>query len=212
MYKLLKSYFIIIGIITLIIVPSMVAVIGEEPFLTSRISEITEITNSLDSDNPDYFANYTKFRITAEAEILNQADKNQTIIAPDLKLWINASFVNHSLKLELDAMGVGMIYYETFSPGITVETLAVSAFVNQTGLTQLPDGNYTLWRRIEGEELLTTISVTSGILNITYSSFDFQPTDEVNLSFVPPLVFISLFSHAIVVHLRRKARITKRNL
>ncbi len=206
MYKLLKNYFIIIGIITLIMVPSMVAATGEEPVLTSRISEITEITNSLDSDNPDYFANYTKFRITTEVEILNQADKNQTIIAPDLKLWINASFVNHSLKLELDTMGVGMIYYETFSPGITVETHAVSAFVNQTGLTQLPDGNYTLWRRIEGEELLTTISVTSGIMNITYSSFDFQPTDEVKFSPIFSLAFISLSSYMVIVFFRKKRR------
>ena len=206
MYKFLKSYFIMIGIITLIMVPSMVVATGEEPVLTSRISEITEITNSLDSDNPDYFANYTKFRITTEVEILNQADKNQTIIAPDLKLWINASFVNHSLKLELDTMGVGMIYYETFSPGITVETHAVSAFVNQTGLTQLPDGNYTLWRRIEGEELLTTISVTSGTMNITYSSFDFQPTDEVKFPSIFSLAFISLSSYVVIVFFRKKRR------
>lgn len=206
MYKFLKSYFIMIGIITLIMVPSMVVATGEEPVLTSRISEITEITNSLDSDNPDYFANYTKFRITTEVEILNQADKNQTIIAPDLKLWINASFVNHSLKLELDTMGVGMIYYETFSPGITVETHAVSAFVNQTCLTQLPDGNYTLWRRIEGEELLTTISVTSGTMNITYSSFDFQPTDEVKFPSIFSLAFISLSSYVVIVFFRKKRR------
>ncbi|MHA1400473.1 MAG: hypothetical protein ACTSQE_09000, partial [Candidatus Heimdallarchaeaceae archaeon] len=140
------------------------------------------------------------FKIKAEVEILNRADENQTVISPDLKLMINATLVNQSFKLVVEAMGPCMITYDTYSPGITIENHSIKVYINQTDLTQLPDGNYTLWRPINaGEELPTIIRIKSGIMNITYSSFDNQETDKVSLSLTFSLVVISLFSYVIVV-------------
>jgi len=89
---------------------------------------------------------------------------------------------------------------------ITIENHSIKVYINQTNLTQLPDGNYTLWRPIDnGEELPMIIRMKSGIMNITYSSFDNQETDKVSLLLIFLLVlFISLFSYVIIVYIRRR--------
>ncbi|MHA1305594.1 MAG: hypothetical protein ACTSPI_17980 [Candidatus Heimdallarchaeaceae archaeon] len=205
MNKLLGKLLIIIVMIQILIFHSVLSVKGEQPVLASRISVITEITSSEPDDNP-LFENYTSFKIKAEVEILNRADENQTVISPDLKLMINATLVNQSLTLVVEAMGSCMITYDTYSPGITIENHSIKVYINQTNLTQLPDGNYTLWRPIDnGEELPMIIRMKSGIMNITYSSFDNQETDKVSLLLIFLLVlFISLFSYVIIVYIRRR--------
>ena len=62
---------------------------------------------------------------------------------------------------------------------------------------------------IEGDALLSTISITSGTINITYSDFDMeeQPTNEVKFPPIFSLAFISLSSYMVTVYFKRKLRI-----
>ncbi|UJG43287.1 MAG: hypothetical protein K9W46_13055 [Candidatus Heimdallarchaeum endolithica] len=206
MPKLLGKLLILILLLPILIFHCVLSIKGSQPVLFSRISEITEITISESTDNP-LFENYTAFKIEAEVEILNRADENQTVISPDLKLMINATLFNQSLKLVVEAMGSCMVTYDTYSPGITIENHFLKFYINQTDLTYLPDGNYTLWRPInEGEELPTIIIIKSGIMNITYSSFGNQETEAVNFSLLSPLMlFFPLFSYMIVFYRCKKS-------
>jgi len=92
-------------------------------------------------------------------------------------------------------------------------------YTNQTGLSHLPDGNYTLWRYIEygspatgigtpGEILLTFISMNSGIMNITYSYFDNPHLNGTNLTTTLPLMipiaFLVIFSQITAIYKKRK--------
>ncbi|UJG43303.1 MAG: hypothetical protein K9W46_13135 [Candidatus Heimdallarchaeum endolithica] len=100
-----------------------------------------------------------------------------------------------------------MVTYDTYSPGITIENHSLKFYVNQTDLTYLPDGNYTLWRPInEGEELPAIIIIKSGIINITYSSFGNQETEAVSFSLLSPLMlFLPLFSYVVVFYKHKRS-------
>ena len=205
------------------IFPTALSVNGDQPVIASRISRIIYISVITD---PDFYKpNNTLFGIEAEVEILNRDTENQKVIElSDLttKVFINASFVNQSLEIEQIVYAHATIMHYSYQPGITVEHTFIRAYINQTGLSHLPDGNYTLWRPIEmgtnindiapGEQLITVITMKSGIMNITHSLFDIieqpteQPTDEVKFSPIISLVFISLSSYVIIVILRRKSR------
>lgn len=199
----------------------MLSVNGDQPVIASRISEIIYITVISD---PDYYKpNNTFFGIAVEVEILNRGKENQSVIElADFfpKAFINASFVNQSLEIDQIAHAHETVMHYSYQSGITVESELIRFYINQTDLSHLPDGNYTLWRPIDmgsnfyditpGEQLITVITMASGIMNITYSLFDIteQSTDEVKFSPLFSLAFISLFSYVVIVFFTRKRRIT----
>ncbi len=221
MNQLLEKFLIVTIIIPILIFPTVLSVNGDQPVIASRISEIIYITVISD---PDYYKpDNTFFGIEVEVEILNRDTENQSVIelsdfSP--KVFINASFVNQSLEIEQIVYAHATIIHYSYQPSITVEYALIRFYINQTDLSHLPDGNYTLWRPIDmgsnfnditpGEQLLTVITTKSGIMNITYSFFDIdnQPTDEVKFPLIFSLAFISLFSCVVIVFLRRKRRIT----
>ena len=225
MNKLLEKFLIVSIIIPMLIFPTALSVNGDQPAITSRISRIIYITVIADSDF--YKPNITVFGIEVDVEILNRDTENQTVIELSdftTKVLINASFVNQSLVIEQIIYAHATIMHYSYQPGITVEHDLILFYINQTGLSHLPDGNYTLWRPIDidtvfnpdditpGEQLITVITMKSGIMNITHSYFDIaeqpteQPTDEAKFPLIFSLVFISLSSYVFIVILRRKRR------
>lgn len=227
MNKLLEKFLIVSIIIPMFILPTVLSVNGDQPVIASRISRIIYITVIAD---PDFYKpNITVFGIEVDVEILNRDTENQTVIELSdftTKVLINASFVNQSLVIEQIIYAHATIMHYSYQPGITVEHDLILFYINQTGLSHLPDGNYTLWRPIDigtvfnpnditpGEQLITVITMKSGIMNITHSYFDIaeqpteQPTDEAKFPLIFSLVFISLSSYVVIVILRRKRRNT----
>ncbi len=190
-------------------------VLTDQPVIASRISQITEISVITDSsyDKP----NNTLFRINVSVEILNRNSENFTVYENadyDPKILINASFVNQTLGLEpiIICSNAGTEY--TYPPAITKEYESIKFFINQSDLSCLPDGNYTIIRPIntafnsgmgESAEILPTlIQVTSGIVNITYTLFDYYPTEQTDFTIILPLSILMLT--LLVIHKNRKRK------
>ncbi len=203
-------------IVFTLLLPCVLVVEGEESTIASRVSEISEVSELHNS----YFSkpNTTLFGINVTVEILNKETENQTVteISDYLpKVIINASLENQSLEFERLGYVHSTVMKHTYQPGITVEYSYVMFYINQTDLDQLPDGNYTLWRPIntayqwlnttKAEVLLTTINVSSGVLNITYIEFDYNPTEVTSISFIFPIVFFLLFSLMVANNTRKKS-------
>jgi len=217
MKRKLGKILVIAIIIHLIVFQIILSVHGDLPVVASRISGISNISVIADHSAP----NDTLFGISVEVEILNRADENQTVIElSDFRpnVFINATFVNQSLEIDPLACAHATIMRYSYQPGITSEGSLVKFYINQANLTYLPDGNYTLWRlintayiinNITSEELPAIITVSSGIVNITYIDFDYIPTEITSFSFIFPIVFLSLFSLMVSLYIRRKSSITK---
>lgn len=213
--KIGKFLTISLIVLTLLLTYTMV-VEGEESTIASRISEISEVSVLHNS----YFSepNTTLFGINVTVEILNKEAENQTVteISDYIpKVFINASLENQSLEFEQLGYVHSTVMKYTYQLGITVEYSYVLFYINQTDLDQLPNGNYTLWRPIntayqwlnttKAEVLMTIITVTSGVLNITYMDFDYNPTEVTSTSFMTPIVFFLLFSLMVASNIRRKS-------
>lgn len=100
----------------------------------------------------------------------------------------------------------------SYVPGITVKHSYVKFYVNQSGLTQPPDGNYTFWRPINTGymvnnittlELSALVRMNSGNMNVTYIEFDYYPTEQTNVSFSLPLLHILLIC-TVIIAIRKK--------
>ncbi|MCE7739773.1 MAG: hypothetical protein KAU62_08650 [Candidatus Heimdallarchaeota archaeon] len=205
--------------IPILVFSSILSAQGYLPVIASRVSKINEIVVI---PNPDYnVPNVTFYGIDVSVEILNRADENQTVVELsilDPKVFIGATFVNQSLEFGAIAIGFAQVKRYSYQSGITAENDYVVFYINQANMTQLPDGNYTLYRPIfwespelsivAGETLQTNITVTSGIVNITYANFNYQSTDNVTFSNISSLVFLSLCLYPIIrFRRRRKPRI-----
>ncbi|MCE7739803.1 MAG: hypothetical protein KAU62_13740 [Candidatus Heimdallarchaeota archaeon] len=216
MNKKIGKFLTISLIVLTLLLPYTMVVEGEESTIASRISEISEVSVLHNS----YFSepNTTLFDINVTVEILNKEAENQTVteISDYIpKVFINASLENQSLEFERLGYVHSTVMKYTYQPGITVEYSYVVFYINQTDLDQLPNGNYTLWRPIntayqwlnttKAEVLMTIITVTSGVLNITYMDFDYNPTEVTSTSFMTPIVFFLLFSLMVASNIRRKS-------
>jgi len=213
--KHLRNFLITSVIICIVVFPSELVVSGEKPVIASRVSEIIEVTVITE---PDYYKpNNTVFGIETEVEILNRDTKNQTVVEDGIcypKVNINATLVNQSLEIDLIAYCLDMSAMYYYQPNITIEYDIMRFYINQTGLSHLPDGNYTLWRYIEygpttvdgtpGEILLTFISMNSGIMNVTYSYFDNPHTNEVSLTVMFPIAFLAITLQIAAIYKKRK--------
>ena len=202
-------------IICMIVFPSELVVSGDKPVIASRISEIIDVSVLTE---PDYYKpNTTLFGIETEVEILNRDTKNQTVVeVADCypKVNLNATLVDQSLEIDRISICLDMFTMYYYQPNITVEYDFMMFYINQTGLSYLPDGNYTLWRYIEfgsavvdgtpGEMLLTIINMSSGIMNVTYSYFNNPHTNEVSSTVMFPIVFLTIFSQITAVYKKRK--------
>lgn len=216
MNKKIGKFLTISLIVLTLLLPCTIVVEGEESTIASRISEISEVSVLHNS----YFSepNTTLFGINVTVEILNKEAENQTVteISDYIpKVFINASLENQSLEFERLGYVHSTVMKYTYQPGITVEYSYVVFYINQTDLDQLPNGNYTLWRPIntayqwlnttKAEVLMTIITVTSGVLNITSMDFDYNPTEVTSTSFMTPTVFFLLFSLMVANNIRRKS-------
>ncbi|MHA1219832.1 MAG: hypothetical protein ACTSSN_04215 [Candidatus Heimdallarchaeaceae archaeon] len=219
MKAMVKKMLLIIMFLQLLLFPSALIVKGEHTIISSRVSLISDITiNSY----PNFFIpDTTQFSLNATVEILNRDDKNQSVTeSSDMspKVYLNASFVNQSLGLEIRTISHGTIMDYSYLPGITVENHPMIFYINQTDLHYLPDGNYTFWRPIimvtqisdltPGEALIAIIHMNSGIMNITYTQFDYHPTEQSNFSIFFPLSILLLVTLVIYKNRKRK-RITE---
>jgi len=123
-----------------------------------------------------------------------------------------AKFVNQSLEFEVMAIAFAQVKRCSYQSGITAENDYVVFYINQANMTQLPDGNYTrpiFWESPElsivtGETLQTNITVTFGIVNITYTNFNYQSTDNVTFSNISSPVILSLCLYLIIRFRRRR--------
>jgi len=224
--KLLIKFLITSVIMCIVVFPGETLVSGEKPVIASRISEIIDVTVITD---PDYYKpNTTLFGIDSEVEILNRDNETQTVIEQAdcyPKVDLNATLVDQSLEIERIGACMDMFTWYYYQPNITVEYDLMMFYINQTGLSHLPDGNYTLWRYIEygspaagigtpGEILLTFINMNSGIMNVTYSYFDDNPhtiPSKINVTGATGLTIVlssllSLVFYSIVL----KTRICKK--
>lgn len=215
MKTIVKKALLIIMFLQLLLFPSALIVKGGHTIISSRVSLISDITiNSY----PNFFRpNTTQFSLNATVEILNRDDKNQSIIeSSDVSPMVNlnASLVNQSLGLEVLIISHETIMEYSYLPGITVEKHPMIFYFNQTDLPYLPDGNYTFWRPINmvtqtseitpGEALLAIIHMNSGIMNITYTQFYYNPTEQTNFLFVLPLSILMLI--ILEIHSKKRKR------
>ncbi len=218
MLKSMKKNLIVLIMLQLLLFSNAFSVHGEIPVIASRVSVITEISVIIYSG--DINPNKTLFSIDVVVEILNRDDENQTVIdLADIvpKVYINASFVNQSLEIEPINMyhSIGMEY--NYLPGITREYETLEFYINQSSLTQLPDGNYSLFRPTNtasklgyvdpAEILLTNITVTSGTMTFSYPDFVIYSIPEVNSELTITLAVAFLISCAILVVRRRRTKI-----
>lgn len=201
--------------IPILVFPSIFSAHGYLPVIASRVSKINEIVVI---PNPDFhIPNVTLYGIDVDVEILNRADENQTIVELailDPKVFIDAKFVNQSLEFKAVAIGFNQVKRYSYQSGITAENDYVVFYINQANMTQLPDGNYILYRPIfwespelsivAGETLQTNITVTSSIVNITYANFNYQSTDNVTFTNTSSLVILSLCLYPIIRFRRRR--------
>jgi hypothetical protein len=219
MYESQKRYLIVFFIVYLFTLTNVQAVKGEQPVISSRISEITEIVvNSKPSiERPQS----TEFIIKVKTEILNRDDENHSItVAADCypKVWIKAEFDNDSLELEQIIWCSDLSKIYIYPPGITEEVEGLNFYINQTGLSHLPDGNYTLHRTIpEGVQYKTEIIANSGLIKIIYHSFYYNRTEETtsennhnidktNISHIIPIICFSILQGAIIAYRRKTTR------
>ena len=132
MDRSLEKLSILMVLVSLLMFPKISSTLSEQPFIASRVSEISEI---LTIPNPEYTEPQTSsFAIKLEVEILNRDDKNQTTVElcdhyP--KVFINASFVNKTLELQQQGLCLDVITFTPYSPGITVEKDTVTFYINQ---------------------------------------------------------------------------------
>ncbi len=151
-------------------------------------------------------------------EILNRESENYTVI--DLsdcwpKVSINATFANQSFELEEHIMYHATVMYYDYRPGITWEYHKFDFYINQSDLSQLPDGNYTLFRPINtasslgwvepAEILLTKIEVNTGKIAIFYPEFVvFTIIPELNKIMTTAITFGVIILWGIWLRKRKK--------
>jgi hypothetical protein len=223
MNKTSQKSFTVIMIVFLFILSNFFTVKSAQPIISSRVSEITEIAVSTSSglDKPDS----TEFEIKAVVEILNRGDENYSLtVGVDCfpKVRVNVVFVNKSLSYEQGIWCQDMSRTYIYPPGITVEPGDTSFYINQTGLTQLPDGNYTLHRAISvGKQYKTIILVNSGVMEIIYNSFYYNRTeadnpenntdntDETYFLLISPILFSIFVICAKTVYSKRRTKISR---
>ena len=218
MDKSKKKILIGIIIIQLLLFSNIIQANGDITVIASRVSKISEIKVD---DNPRYLKpNHTLFSFDAEVEILNRGDENQTVTELgdfDPKVRIYASLVNKSIEL-IQKVSYSTAWTDfTYSPGITTEYEPVRLYINQSGLSHLPDGNYTLDRPINtasrygagepAEALLTLFQMISGIINITYTNFTVLTIPEKTSAYSIQLTTIFLISIAILVVRRKRTKV-----
>ncbi|MHA1686054.1 MAG: hypothetical protein ACTSYD_06545 [Candidatus Heimdallarchaeaceae archaeon] len=185
---------------------------GYQPIISSRVSEILEITSLQEN-----LENKSLFNIKVEVEILNRAATNQTVVElSDVqpKTIINASLADSTLQLEQISYAHATIMRYTYQPGITTETSLIEFYINKSGITQLPDGNYTLWRPINtaypfinettAEAKLTFLTVKDGEIEVTYPDFNWEPvkTNKIPYELLTPLGIGVIIG--TIVYLRRR--------
>ncbi len=182
MEKYIQKTVVLVIVIQILLFQNCYLVKSEVPVIASRVSGISEISRIIYSENT--LPNKTMFSMNVASEILNRDSENYTVI--DLadcwpKVIINATFVNQAFELEEDIMCQSTIMHYSYHPGITHEYEKIEFYINQSDLTQLPDGNYTLFRPVNtasslgwvdpAEILLTRIEVSSGDIKIIYPDF-----------------------------------------
>ena len=216
-----KKILIGIIIIQLLLFSNMIQANGDIPVIASRISKISEIKVG---DDPDLLGpNHTHFSFDVEVEILNRDDENQTVTEAadcDPKVRIYASLVNQSIEMIALRSCASEFTDFTYSPGITIEYEPINVYINQSGLSHLPDGNYTLDRPINAaykygvgepaEVLLTFFQIISGIINITYTNFTVLTLPEETSAFSIQLTIMFLISIIILVVRRKRTKVNNK--
>ena len=181
MYRSLRRLCLFLLLISSIVFSNILSTYGEQNVFSSRISEISEIivksTPSLDRPQ------ITEFAIRTKVEILNSGEENNSYTDSCIyypRIRINAVFVNKSLGLEQIIWCGDLVWTYTYPPGITEEIEEIAFYINQTGLTRLPDGNYTInFPLPEGKEYAAIIVVDSAEIEIIYHSFYYNRTEEI---------------------------------
>lgn len=212
MIKPLGKYLTLILIAYVCVSTINLSVSGNHPVITSRIPEVSEITVIADPYNKP---SSTLFGIGVTVEILNRAEEDQTVVElSDFypKVIIHATLSNQTLVIGPLSIAHATIMRYSYAPGITVEHSYVKFYVNQSGLSQPPDGNYTLWRPINTGyfvnnittlELPASIKMNSGIMNVTYIEFDYNPTEQTHVSFALPLIS-ALLIYSLILKIQKK--------
>ncbi|MCE7737960.1 MAG: hypothetical protein KAU62_02205 [Candidatus Heimdallarchaeota archaeon] len=212
MIKPLGKYLTLILIAYICVSSINLSVSGNLPVIASRVSEVSEIAVITNLYNKP---NSTLFGIGVTVEILNRAEENQTVVElSDFypKVFINATLSNQTLVIDPLMIAHATIMHYSYAPGITVEHSYVKFYINQSGLSQPEDGNYTLWRPINTGyfvnnittlELPALIKMNSGNMNVTYIEFDYYPTEQTNVSFALPLLSILLIC-TVIFAIRKK--------
>lgn len=210
-----KTTIMLFVFLQLLLLPNISNVEGEYTVISSRVSLISDI--SINSHPNFFLPNTTQFTLNATVEILNRDDQNQSVIeSSDIspKVFLNASFVNQSLELEVRKISNPSVTIYSYLPGITVEVNPMIFYINQTGLPFLPDGNYTFWRPINmgtqlsnmtpGDAFEVILHMSSGAMNITYIPFDYTVSEYTALSIIFPITTLLVVPLLIYGNLKRK--------
>ncbi|MHA1555617.1 MAG: hypothetical protein ACTSPM_01660 [Candidatus Heimdallarchaeota archaeon] len=171
---------------------------------------ITHLTWS-ETEYPDPGEGYSYFNFTIDYYIHNPKLHTVRFNIPYCNLGfmanITVDFVEENLEVYyypcIGLCAIGQIEVE---PGITHRLAGYYLAINETGLTILPDGIYTIWVFCFGVPDVTSnetiLVMENGVASITYGD---MPSDTIGFQF-PSLVLLgsAIISAMIVIRKRRK--------
>ena len=173
----------------------------------------TEITN-LAWTNTEYSypgEGYSYFNFTIDYNIINPSYQTVTITIPYCNLGflanVTVDFVDENLEVyNYGYIGLCAIGYIDVEPGITNVVTGYMLAINETGLTILPDGIYTIWIFCYGVSDVTfsetILKMENGIANITYGS-----VPSVSIGFpIPTLVLLGSVIISAVIVIRKRSK------
>ncbi len=154
---------------------------------------------------------YSYFNFTIDYYIHNPSLKTETITLPYSALGFMANmtvdFVDENLAVYYyHFIAACVLGYIDVEPGITFEVVRYMLAINETGLTILPDGIYTIWIFCYGVLDVTfnetIMTMDNGAANVTFGDIP-----SVTIGFQFPIVVLLgsiIISTLIVVRKRRK--------
>ena len=156
--------------IALLVLVNFSAIVGVYELRKPIITTITNLDwSETNYDHPE--GNYSFFDFAIDYRINNTAKLKTEVIFPYCNLEflgnISACFEDENLEIYYyPIVGLCAIGETTIEPGITTSSVGFILAINKEGLTNLPDGNYSVWVYFYGvSDILynvTTIVVDDG--------------------------------------------------
>lgn len=162
------------------------------------------------TDYPEPGEGYSYFNFTIDYYIHNPKLYTVRISIPYCNLGfmtnITADFVDESLEIYYyPYIGLCALGQIDVKPGITHQTTGYILAINETELTILPDGIYTLWVFCFGVSNVTfnetILTMDDGTANVTYANL---PSDTIGFQFTSLVLLGCIIISTMIVDRKRR--------